>query len=168
MHRSPEPHFREEQQLRQWWLWLLLGALAGIVWLAFIQQVLLGRPFGGRPGPDWLVWLGWGLVGVVAPVMLWGMCLVIEVDASALHYRYRPFIGRRSVALAEIKSCRAITYRPVLHYGGWGIRWSPSRGWAYNASGNEGVLIELQSGKQFLLGSHKAEELSRAVSLGAA
>lgn len=164
----PEPHFREEQRLRQWWLWLLLGVVAGIAWWAFFKQVLLGKSFGGRPGPDWVVWLIWGVVGVLAPLVVWGMCLEIEVDSGALHYRYRPFIGRRSVPLAEIRGCSAITYRPVRHYGGWGIRWSPRRGWAYNTGGNQGVLIELRGGKQFLLGSQRAEELSRAISLGAA
>ena len=57
----------------------------------------------------------------------------------------------------------ARTYRPILEYGGWGIRYTMGRGWAYNVSGNQGVQLELASGKRILIGSQRAEELARAI-----
>jgi hypothetical protein len=66
--------------------------------------------------------------------------------------------------LALIVRWEARTYRPILEYGGWGIRYSPfAKGWAYNVSGNQGVQLELASGKRILIGPQRAEELARAV-----
>jgi hypothetical protein len=66
--------------------------------------------------------------------------------------------------LAEIVSWDARTYRPILEYGGWGIRYSPfGKGWAYNISGNQGVQLELMNGKRILIGSQRAEELARTI-----
>jgi hypothetical protein len=58
----------------------------------------------------------------------------------------------------------ARTYRPILEYGGWGIRYSPfGQGCAYNVSGNRGVQLELADGQRILIGSQRAEELARAI-----
>ena len=77
-----------------------------------------------------------------------------------------PFhLGRRRFAFDDIASCEARTYRPLLEYGGWGIRWGPS-GRAYNVKGNRGVQLVLSSGKRLLVGSQKAEELATAITRG--
>ena len=58
----------------------------------------------------------------------------------------------------------ARTYRPLLEYGGWGIRYAPfGKGWAYNVHGSQGVQLELTNGKRILIGSQRAEELARAI-----
>ena len=54
-------------------------------------------------------------------------------------------------------------YRPILDYGGWGIRWGPGKGWAYNVSGNRGVQLELLDGKQLLIGSQNPEKLAQMI-----
>ncbi len=53
-------------------------------------------------------------------------------------------------------------YRPILEYGGWGIRYG-LRGRAYNVSGNRGLRVELTNGKHILFGSAKPEELKLAL-----
>jgi hypothetical protein len=34
----------------------------------------------------------------------------------------------RHIPFAEIREAKAVTYRPILHYGGWGIR-RGTNGW---------------------------------------
>jgi hypothetical protein len=47
--------FREERRFRQWWLWLLVGLVAALQWWGFLQQIILGQPWGDRPAPDWMM-----------------------------------------------------------------------------------------------------------------
>ena len=47
-------------------------------------------------------------------------------------------------------------------YGGWGIR-RGRRGWAYNVSGNRGVLLQLENEKTLLIGSQRPDELAAAI-----
>lgn len=70
---------------------------------------------------------------------------------------------RKTIALAEVAQWEVVAYRPLLHYGGWGWRWSPSRGWAYTMRGNRGVMIHPQGRKPFLIGSRRPEELAAAI-----
>lgn len=55
-------------------------------------------------------------------------------------------------------------YRPILDYGGWGIRWAPGKGWAYTVRGNLGVQLELSDGKRLLVGSQSPEGLVLMIS----
>ena len=61
-----------------------------------------------------------------------------EVRRDSLYYRFYPFhISIHRIACEDIKAVKARTYRPIMEYGGWGIRWS-RRGKAYNVYGNRG------------------------------
>jgi hypothetical protein len=57
----------------------------------------------------------------------------------------------------------ARVYRPILEYGGWGIRCGFKGARAYNVSGNKGVQLILQNGKRLLIGSQKPDELVEAI-----
>ena len=75
-----------------------------------------------------------------------------------LHLRFRKFTAE------QIQSHYARKYRPILEYGGWGIRYTFSdKGKAYNARGNLGVQLELSTGSRLLIGSQKPEELNQAL-----
>ncbi len=54
-------------------------------------------------------------------------------------------------------------YSPITEYGGWGIRWSPHRGWAYNVGGSKGVQLGRANGKRILIGSQRADELAQVM-----
>lgn len=155
--------FHEIQRLRQWWVWVLLTPSIAIVWFGFIQQIVLGMPFGTNPGPDFAIWIVWLLVGISLPLLLWHARLEIKVYGDRLDYRWAPFV-KRSVPMDRIKSATAKTYRPVMEYGGWGLRYGgKKRGWAYSMKGNRGVFIECHDGKCFLLGSEEADTLANAI-----
>ncbi len=83
---------------------------------------------------------------LLAPGLLWLMSaarLVTEVRDDWIYIRFYPFHrGFREFLREEIESFETCSYRPVLDYGGWGIRFG-SGGKAYNVSGNRGLQLSL-------------------------
>ncbi len=157
-----EHAFHEDQRLTQWWIRLIAAVVAGLGWWAFIAQIVMGEPWGDRPAPDWVIWLIFPLMGIGLPAFLLLAKLSVTVEDDAIHIRWFPFAWR-TVHFADIESAQARTYRPLLEYGGWGVRWSPGRGMAWNASGDRGVQLTLTSGKQLLIGSQRADELAKVI-----
>jgi hypothetical protein len=109
-----------------------------------------------------VLWTVLGLTLAIA-LLLYSMRLRVEMDGEAIRIRFFP-LWKKTVPLAEVVHFEARRYRPILEYGGWGIRYSPfGRGWAYNIRGKEGVQLELANGQRILIGSQRAEELARAI-----
>jgi len=154
--------FREEQKIVQvWWTTLIITAIVALIWYSFIQQIILGQPFGTNPGPDWMVWLLWLLFGIGFPIV-WAMIkLIVEVKDDHVLIRYYPLTTRK-IPFFDIQHVEARTYNPIREYGGWGLRgWGNKR--AYNVSGDKGVELELQNGQMIMIGSQKPEELALAL-----
>ncbi len=162
--------FREEQRFRQPWLWgLLVGMTAAtlvpVVW-GTVQQLVLGRPWGGRPMSDA------GLVAVCAGIVVFDAAIVglfasarltTEVVRDGVRLRFRPLHRRwRTMAVSDIEEVGATDYRPILDYGGWGIRFGPG-GRAYTVSGHRGVQLHLSGGRRLLVGSQRADALAAAI-----
>ncbi len=160
------PVYREVQQFRQVWIWAIVIAIAGLVWYASARQILLHRPFGDRPMPDILLVIFWFIFGIGLPALFLFGKLVTEVRDDGIYIRYFPLHRCfRKIALKKLKGYEVRTYRPILEYGGWGIRFG-LKGKAYNVSGNRGVQLELTNGKRLLIGSQRPEELWRAIQAG--
>ena len=153
--------FEERQYFRQRWIWLVVGLVAAIGWWAFIQQIVLGTPFGTNPGPDWLVLLLWLAVGIGLPLLFWWAHLRVSLTDQELIVRYVPFTERH-IPLVEVMGARAREYDAIREYGGWGIRGSRDKR-AYNVSGNAGVEVFLKDGRTVMIGSQRAQELERAI-----
>ena len=159
MDTSEAPTFVEEQRFRQPWIWavVVFGAIAG--WLPLV--LLLA----GDPDEDTPLWLAWLLalgIGIGLPVLFATARLRVEVGAGAVTIRYRP-LTTRTIDFARVTDARAVDYRPVREYGGWGIKGWSRRKVAYNVSGSRGVLLTLDDGRTVLLGSQRAEELESAI-----
>lgn len=161
-HPSAPPLFREEQRFRAPWLWLLILLVVAVNWWTFVQQIVLGKPVGNRPGPNWLVWLTWLLFGVGLPLFFYRLALVVEVHDDAVYVRFKPLINRR-IPADEIQEAEVTTYRPIREYGGWGVRGVGRRNVAYNVSGNRGVRLTLRDGSRVLIGSQRPEALAAAI-----
>jgi hypothetical protein len=160
--------FEEIQKFRQWWLILLLLVIfvaeVGVFGFGLYRQLVLHQPFGNHPMSDQ------GLIVITAVIVpfvtllvggIYFMYISVRVDADGLAIRFWPFTRRR-IAWSEIRGFRAVTYRPIAEYGGWGIRgFAANR--AYNVSGDRGVRLLLADGKKLLLGSQRAEELEAAI-----
>lgn len=156
------PQFEEQQRFDQWWLWLIVLTATGLMWWGFIQQVILGHPWGTKPPPNWVLWMCAGLFGIGLPILFRSLRLDTQVTEEYVRVRLRPF---RWVTFPRdtILTCAARTYRPIREYGGWGIRYGFKRGWAYNVRGNRGVQLTLTNRKPVLIGSQREEELAAAI-----
>jgi len=155
--------FREEQDFhRVWWIMLLVLGVTALMWWGFVQQIVLGEPWGSNPGPDWFMWLFWLLFGIGFPAFFWWMNMVVEVWTDHVQIHYRPF-AKRSIPFADIERIQARTYSPVKEYGGWGMKGWSSKKMAYNVSGNQGVELFLKDGRTVMIGSQKPQELAEAL-----
>ena len=160
--QAHEVLFEEDQSFRQRWVWALMGATL-VLLLVPLVFVLGGAPV--KAGSDivpGVVGLAVGIAVVIGvAVLMYVMRLRVRVDAEGLHVRFFPLV-KKDISLEEIARWEARTYRPLLEYGGWGIRYGWS-GMAYNVSGNQGVQLELRNGKRLLIGSQRMEELAAAI-----
>lgn len=163
--------FREEQRFGQLWIWALIGLLL-LATLALFgqgvhQQLVLGEPWGDNPMSDrglLVCAVASTLVTLGVFALLLSARLTVEVRADGLFVRYRPFHLRfKEVPLAQVVGHRALVYRPIRDYGGFGIRYGGG-GKAYNVSGDRGVRIDFADGRHLLLGSRRADELAAAIS----
>ncbi len=165
--------FREVQRFRQWWLWaIVLGStlpVAAVLAYGMIMQLLLKREWFGSFGsgePDAELLVG-GAIGIAITLLVlclfWRTRLITEVRTGGLYVRFVPFhFSFKRIGLEQATSIEAVTYRPILRYGGWGIRWARG-GKAYNVSGNRGVRLSFASGRHLLIGSQQPGELARAI-----
>jgi hypothetical protein len=86
-----------------------------------------------------------------------------EVRADGLYVKFFPFHWSfQRIPLENLKGIAVTTYRPILDYGGWGIRYGIA-GKAYNVSGNRGVKLTFFKGRSLLIGSQQPEELAEAL-----
>lgn len=154
------------------WIWLvvlpLCFGLGGFFAWAMVEQLVQGRPVGNQPMPDLMLMIMGPLFILLMTGLLWMMWaarLVTEVRDDGIYIQFFPFHRSfRGFLWEEIESFEARTYRPILEYGGWGIRFS-SAGRAYNVSGNKGLQLAFRGarGERVLIGSQRPEELAMAV-----
>lgn len=151
--------FTEKQFMRQWWLMVVLAIPIVLFLWAFIQQTIMGHPFGNQPMSDFSL-LIMGLLMVGLSTMMWTSNLKTTYTTSKLIYRFYPFhLKTKEQAWSEVKKATLVRYRPIPDYGGWGLRYSMRNGRAFNVSGNIGVRLELKDGKQVLFGTQKPDEI---------
>lgn len=156
--------FQEEQRFRQWWIRAAVAGMAVFSWFDFVSRFLVRRPPGNRPAPRRMTVLERLLSGIGLPWLLRITRLAVEVRRDGLHYRFYPFhLHWHRIAREEVVRAEARTYRPLLEYGGWGIRWGWKGGKAYTVSGNRGVQLTLRDGRKVLFGSRRPEELAAAL-----
>jgi hypothetical protein len=83
-----------------------------------------------------------------------------EIYTDGIYVRFRPFHSKpRFYPWSEIAHCEVRKYKPLLEYGGWGIR-KGFGGTAFNVRGNMGLQLVIKGGKRVLIGTQKATELA--------
>jgi len=60
--------FKEVQHVRQPWVWVVVLGIAALQWWGFVQQILLGIPFGSNPAPDAVMVLFLLCFGIALPL----------------------------------------------------------------------------------------------------
>ncbi|HEX2052296.1 MAG TPA: hypothetical protein VHJ78_01040 [Actinomycetota bacterium] len=134
--------------------WSLIAVVPGVI-------LILAALSGDRVPLDSVI--ACAVVTVVLGLWLRNIELQTQVSDEEIHLRFRGLFKSRRVPISSIRRAQARTYRPIAEYGGWGIRYGGSRGWAYNMSGKEGVHLDLDGSKGLLIGSQKAQELVEAI-----
>lgn len=163
---SSQVLFKEVQKISQIWVWLIIAIPVVLSWYGAYQQLLLGKPFGNNPAPDWMMLLLLLVFGVLFPVYFHYIKMVTEVRKDGLYVRFYPFHRSfKRFPFEIIQNYEVLTYNPIRDYGGWGIRHG-FKGNAYNMAGNRGVLFEFADGKKvkkLMIGSQIPEKLSEAI-----
>lgn len=137
--------YRDEQAPPLWALVVLLVVTGYSVWIGIEER-------------SWVA-------TVISSIVLFGTSTArvrVEVRRSGVTAAWRP-LRKRVLPWTEIVSVEPVHYNPLRDYGGWGIRYSQRKGWAYTMKGNRGVLLTLRSAKPLLVGTEHADQLAAAI-----
>lgn len=157
--------YREDQNF-DWWVYALVAGADAIYW-GCVLYALRGDPNAARgQGPGTLDLALLVLVGVLLPALLFIGLLRMTTEVSPTGTRV--WFGwvptyRRLIPLGSIQKIEVVTYRPLVEFGGWGIRISRDGVRALSARGNRGVRLDLADGTRLLIGSQRPEELALAL-----
>jgi hypothetical protein len=96
--------------------------------------------------------------------LFWNSRLIVSLDSEGIRYQFVPFHRRlHLIRWVEVERAFVRTYRPIIEYGGWGIRFG-LKGKAYNVSGTDGLQLELKNGRKVLFGTLEPSRISLAMS----
>lgn len=156
--------YQEVQKVRNKWIWALFALLAIVFFCSFFEQIILKRPIGPNPAPDWALGI-MGLIPFCILFLILSIKLTIKISNDGISFQFSPFHQHpRNIKWKEIDKLYIRSYNPISEYGGWGIRnLSFRKNIAYNISGYIGLQIELKSGKKILLGTQNQEELEQFI-----
>jgi Ca2+/Na+ antiporter len=147
-----EKIFYKIQQFRQKWIWTILLIVLFVLFLPIISgvvSILLG-----------VILI---LTGFCFIWLFYSMKLITEIKGDSIHIKFSPFTTQ-IIPFSEIIKYEIRQYRPIIEYGGWGIRFNRS-GKAYTVSGNIGIQIQLSAGKGILIGTQQPNEFLQAMKL---
>ena len=137
--------YSETVPLPPWVALCLVAALAGCGFLfANLQEPVAEE----EPGRVWLWDVGWavGLLCIVGVPLFFGrMRILVESGALVVRFGFVPGIEKQ-IPLHLIAGAEAIRYRPILQFGGWGIRrgrFEGAKTAVYSLRGTQGVLLRL-------------------------
>jgi len=149
--------FKEKQKFTQWWLWIILVAIGIIPIYGIYKQLFIGEKFGNNPMSDFgLIVFSVFIFGLISMFLFMG--LKTEIDKNEIRMNFFPFV-KKKIKWKEIKNAEIVNYGFV----GYGIRLGSKYGTVYNMSGKNGLAIELQNGKKFVIGTQKENELNKIV-----
>jgi len=143
--------FKETQKFRQLWLWILLLS-SSFVPIYLIYKDSRENSFSN----DHLLTI---IIFVSVILLLWFSTLETIITEKYIQVKYFPFVNK-TFQLNDIKFMKVIDYGFV---GGWGIRLWTKYGTVYNTSGSKGLHIKLPTGKSYVIGTKKPEELQRII-----
>lgn len=147
--------FIEKQRFSQWWLWLLLLLVVSNLVREFLNGTVEEKQA-----------LFFSALTLTLTSVLFGiMKLETLIDTNGISVRFFPFhLKKKHFNWDQLESCSIRTYKPVIEYGGWGIRKTFSgKGTAYNVKGKVGLQLVFKNGDRLLIGTQKAEELNEVL-----
>jgi len=125
---------------------------AAVLFLVMTQLPELGR----TPTPVAVLVAGAAFTALLG--WTWGS-LTVRIEGGELRVRFGPGWPRKTVPLAEIA---AVEVTRTTFMEGWGIH-RTRRGWLYNVSGFDAVLLRLTNGRSMMIGSDEPRRLKAAL-----
>lgn len=155
-------YFNEIQRFRQWWVYLVIIVSIGSWGYALI--VSINSPEAEKAAPDLSLILT-GLIPLLLVLLLVYLNLYTRIRNEGIFFRFKPLQWKeKHISPDEIEKFEIRKYRPLMEYGGWGIRQGGKKyGKAYNVSGNMGLQLYLKNGKKILIGTRKPKEIEKAM-----
>ncbi len=161
MNDKKELLFYETQHFSKW---IFILVIAIVIFVFILNLNIASETFEGlsSKGDSIAVIILSFFLPISITALIFLMKLQTTVKPDCIYIRFFP-LRTKKISFDQIEQCYARKYKPILEYGGWGIRGSFSKGKAYNARGNKGVQLVLKNGKKILIGSQKHAQLAETV-----
>ncbi len=158
--------FREEQYF-DWRVYALIAAFELVAGYCLVWVTRHWNPVDALLAHRWSIEFSLGLLVALALPLLMAACL-LHMTTEVTPTEVRVWFGwvpiyRRVVVITSIQRYCVVEYRPIIDYGGWGIRTGRDGERVLNARGNRGVRLELADGSKLLIGSQRSEELAETI-----
>ncbi len=150
--------YHEEQHFHDALMGLLVLAMLFVVFVTTVAVVF------SRPNDALLLAIAPAMIVLVAALISLSH-LDVDVTDSGVSIAFRHLWPTRRIAFADIVGLEVKRYRPLIDYGGWGVRLGPA-GWAYTTGGDVGVKMRLRKGLPVLIGTRHPSELEAAIRAG--
>jgi hypothetical protein len=152
-------NFTEKQTYTKGWMLLLVLFLLAIAITPWIVLFMLNETevVGAIIG---------SAIGSLLTVLFLILALKTRIDEQGIHYQYRPIHGsERHIAWSQITHIEVKEFRPLMEYGGWGLRFRgfDMKDLLLNVSGKTGIYLTTNDGRKIMLGTQKAEEARKAI-----
>lgn len=105
--------------------------------------------------------LGLLMFGIALRWILGGLTVSVAADGILVHLGSAPVLRRR-VTFDEIRSLDVVRYRPIMDFGGWGIR-GLGKTKAWTARGNQAVRLLLTDERELYIGSDVPHRLAERI-----
>jgi hypothetical protein len=150
--------YHEEQHFHDALMGLLVLAMLFVVFVTTLAVVF------SRPNDALLLAIAPVVVILVAALISLSH-LDVDVTDTGVTIAFRHLWPTRRIAFGDIVGLEVKQYRPLIDYGGWGVRLGLA-GWAYTTGGGVGVKLRLRKGLPVLIGSRHPDELEAAIRAG--
>jgi hypothetical protein len=154
--------FQEKQQLKLWWLYILVG----------IETVIIGSIIlfdkGGMSLNDLKEAYYLPILAIIFPYLIVYLItinsLTLLIDQNGITYQYWPFSKKKVISWTNIESLYMRKYDALGEYGGWGVKhrlWFKLNDKAFIFNDNNlGLQVLLSNNKKILFSTKKVDELS--------
>lgn len=150
--------FVEKQRFNQWWIWTILISVNAVMLFGLAQQMVFKKAFGENPASDGGIIFGAFMCSLLLIVFV-SFRLETKIYQGGIAVRFFPLqLKTRYFAFEDISSMEIREYKPIMEFGGWGIRGFGSNR-ALNIKGKIGLQLVFKNGQKLLIGTQKAPEI---------
>lgn len=157
---NEEVLFTESQRFKQWWIWLPLLGLNGLVMYPWFSQII-----NEQINISNTLHYNSFLVSLAIMIAITLLFTIFRLDTiirrDGIYLRFFPFhLKFKHYAWNDLTKSFVREYSALSEYGGWGLRVGFSgKGTAWNVSGNKGLQLEFKDGKRLLIGTNQPEQI---------